>query len=92
MQHKYGGDRPTPFFRPLPGLVSQRLLKSKRTDEYGRYILLNATVQGCNYIMGNMYAPNMVSEQCSFFEKLQEKFDSFLLIMKITKYNNWRRF
>ena len=30
-------------------------LKSKLTDEYGRYILLNATVQGCNYIMGNIY-------------------------------------
>ena len=30
-------------------------LKSKLTDEYGHYILLNATVQGCNYIMGNIY-------------------------------------
>ena len=52
-------------------------LKSKLTDEYGRYILLNATVQGCNFIMGNIYAPNKAREQCSFFEKLQEKFDSF---------------
>ena len=31
MQHKYGGDRPTPFFRHfliLPGLLSQKLLFS----------------------------------------------------------------
>ena len=54
-------------------------LKSKLTDEYGRYILLNATVQGWNYIMGNIYAPNKVREQCSFFEKLQEKLDSFII-------------
>ena len=54
-------------------------LKSKLTDECGRYILLNATVQGCNYIMGNIYAQNKAREQCSFFEKLQEKFDSFFI-------------
>ena len=60
-------------------------LKSKLTDEYGHHILLNATLQGCNYIMGNIYAPNKVREQCSFFEKLQEKFDSFLLKMNFTK-------
>ena len=35
MQHKYGGDRPTPFFRPLPGLFSQRLLsKHYKLQEY----------------------------------------------------------
>ena len=27
--------------------------------------------------MGNIYAPNKAREQCSFFEKLQETFDSF---------------
>ena len=32
MQHKYGGDRPTPFFRPLPGFLSQGLLTSVDSD------------------------------------------------------------
>ena len=38
----------------------------------------NVTVQGSNYIMGNVYAPNKIQEQCSFFEKLQQKLDNLV--------------
>ena len=53
-------------------------LKSILADDNGRYILLNAIVQGCNYFFGNIYAPNKVREQCSFFEELEKKKDAFI--------------
>ena len=53
-------------------------LKSILADDNGRYILLNAIVQGCNYLFGNIYAPNKVREQCSFFEELEKKMDDFI--------------
>ena len=40
--------------------------------------MLNATVQGCNYFFGNIYEPNKVREQCSFFEELEKKIDDFI--------------
>ena len=55
-------------------------LKSILVDDNGRYILLNATVQGCNYILANIYAPNKVREQCSFFVELQEKLEVFMCL------------
>ena len=48
-------------------------LKSILADDNGRSILLNATVQGCNYFFGNIHAPNKVREQSSFFEELEKK-------------------
>ena len=53
-------------------------LKSTVADENGRYILLDVTVQGSNYIMGNVYAPNKIQEQCSHFDKLQPKLDNLV--------------
>ena len=53
-------------------------LKSILADDNGRYILLNAIVQGCDYFFGNIYAPNKVREQCSFFEELEKKMDDFI--------------
>ena len=55
-------------------------MKSALIDDKGRFILLDARVQGNDYIMGNIYAPNKVQEQCSFFEKLQEKIDSIVAL------------
>ena len=55
-------------------------MKSIITDENGRYILLNAIVQGSDYILGNIYAPNKIKEQCNFFDELQQKFDDFITI------------
>ena len=53
-------------------------LKSTVTDENGRYILLDVTIQGSNYIMGNMYVPNKIQEQCSLFDKPQQKLDNLV--------------
>ena len=50
------------------------------TDDNGRYILLNAKVQGSDYILGNTYAPNKTKEQCNFFDELQQKLDDFITI------------
>ena len=55
-------------------------IKSVITDDNGRYILLNAIVQGSDYILGNIYAPNKIKEQCNFFDELQQKFDDFITI------------
>ena len=55
-------------------------MKSIITDDNGRYILLNAKVQGSDYILGNIYAPNKIKEQCNFFVELQQKLDDFITI------------
>ena len=53
-------------------------MKSTVGDENGRYILLDVTVQGSNYFMRNVYAPNKTQEQCSFFDKLLQKLDNLV--------------
>ena len=50
-------------------------LKSILADDNGHYILLNTTVQGCNYFLSKIYK---VREQCSFFEELEKKIDDFI--------------
>ena len=54
------------------------VVKSVLTDNKGRYILLNANIQGTDYILGNIYAPNKVQQQCSFFDEIQNKLDDFI--------------
>ena len=39
-------------------------LISIRTDDEGRYIVLEAEVQGANFLLVNVYVPNKVQEQC----------------------------
>ena len=50
-------------------------LESTLADDNGRYILLNAIVQGCNYFFGTLCALSKEREQCSFFEELEKKMD-----------------
>ena len=45
-------------------------LNSSRTDDKGRFILINATVQGSEFLFVNVYSPNKVPDQCSFFNNL----------------------
>ena len=40
--------------------------KSVKADVQGRYVLLEADVQGSNFLFVNVYAPNKVQEQCLF--------------------------
>ena len=53
-------------------------VKSVLTDNKGLYILLSANIQGTDYILGNIYAPNKVQQQCSFFDEIQSKLDDFI--------------
>ena len=45
-------------------------------DQNGRFIILNATVQGAKYVLANIYAPNKVYQQCTHFKILLETLDS----------------
>ena len=47
-------------------------------DPAGRFIILNATVQGVKYIFANIYAPNKVRDQCTYFKDLQERLDGII--------------
>ena len=51
------------------------------TDDNGRYILMNAKVQGSDYILGDIYAPNKIKEQCNFFVELQQKLEASWTIL-----------
>ena len=47
-------------------------VKSAVSDSKGRYILIDATVQGSDFLLVNIYAPNKVQEQCEFFSGLEK--------------------
>ena len=47
-------------------------------DTAGRFIILNATVQGVKYIFANIYAPNKVRDQCTYFKELQDSLDGII--------------
>ena len=67
-------------------------VKSVLTDNKGRYILLNANMQGTDYILGNIYAPNKVQQQRSFFDEIQGKLDDFIFDPELKVIVSWRRF
>ena len=52
-------------------------LKSSVLVTEGRCILINATVQGSDYLFANIYAPNKVQEQCEFFSCLDKLVETF---------------
>ena len=51
--------------------------KSSVFDTNGRYILIDATVQGSDFLLVNIYAPNKVQEQCEFFSGLEIMVEEF---------------
>ena len=51
---------------------------SIRTDDEGRYIVLEAEVQGANFLLVNVYVPNKVQEQCRFIENLNSTIDDVI--------------
>ena len=53
-------------------------LKSSVLDAEGRYILMDATVQGSDFLFVNIYAPNKVQDQCDFFSALDTLIEKFL--------------
>ena len=52
-------------------------LKALNADCEGRYILLEAVVQGSNYTFVNIYAPNKVQQQSVSFRNLNDALDLF---------------
>ena len=47
-------------------------LKSIRSDEEGRYLILETTIQDIPFLLVNIYAPNTTTKQSLFFQTLSE--------------------
>ena len=47
-------------------------LNSFSIDSEGRHVLLDVTIQGSDFLLVNIYAPNDVKEQCRFFRNLNQ--------------------
>ena len=47
-------------------------LKSVRSDEEGRYLILETTIQDVPFLLVNIYAPNTTSKQSLLFQTLSE--------------------
>jgi len=45
-------------------------------DNEGRFIILKANVQEQPFVFVNTYAPNKTSEQCTFFQEIQNELES----------------
>ena len=59
-------------------LVSDKLqfeLKSASQDNDGRYVLIDALIQGSPFFLLNIYSPNKTSEQCTFFANILSVLD-----------------
>ena len=41
--------------------------KSFRSDEEGKYLILEASIQDASFLLVNVYAPNITTKQSSFF-------------------------
>ena len=54
-------------------------LKSVEVDTQGRYVVMEAVVQGSNFLLVNIYAPNKVQEQCLFFNNLNNIIENFVV-------------
>ena len=47
-------------------------MKSIRSDEEGRYLILETTIQDIPFLLVNIYAPNTTTNQSLFFQTLSE--------------------
>lgn len=54
-------------------------IKVQREDEQGRFIILKSLIQGQPIVLVNIYAPNKIKDQCTFFEKIQKQLDELEL-------------
>ena len=53
-------------------------LNHVRQDSQGRFIVLDAIVQGQRFILTNIYAPNKTEEQIVFFDQINDELDIVL--------------
>ena len=54
-------------------------LNSLSSDDKGRYIIMEAEVQGSSFLFVNIYAPNTVQDQCCFYDNLNEHIEENML-------------
>ena len=54
-------------------------LKYVEVDVQCRYVLVEADVQGSNFLFVNVYAPDKVQEQCLFFDNLNKIIENFVV-------------
>ena len=54
-------------------------LKSINADNEGRYLIIEAEVQGSAYLLVNIYAPNKVQEQCHFFQNVNKSIENLVV-------------
>ena len=52
-------------------------IKSSELDSEGRFILINAVVQGSDFLLIKVHAPNKVQEQCAFFNDLNKLLENY---------------
>ena len=57
-------------------------LKSVNQDHEGRSIIIDAVVRGSDYVFANVYAPNKVQQQITFFRNLNVDLKTGLPTMK----------
>ena len=46
-------------------------------DNHGRLIVLDTKINGANLVLTNLYAPNDISQQVQFFEKVMNKLSNY---------------
>ena len=49
---------------------------SVKSDEEGRFILLEANIQDCSFLLVNIYTPNITTQQSEFFHKISNMINS----------------
>ena len=53
-------------------------LNSIISDDQGRYVIIEAEVQGSLFLFVNIYAPNSVQDQCCFYDNLNKKIEEHI--------------
>ena len=61
------------LFNPKYDIEVERFEK----DNCGRLVILDTKINGSNFILVNVYAPNKIAQQVQFFEKINNKLSSY---------------
>ena len=54
-------------------------LNSLSSDDKGRYIIMEAEVQGSSFLFVNIYAPNTAQDQCCFYDNLNKDIEENII-------------
>ena len=53
------------------------------SDDNGRYIIMEAEVQGSSSLFVNIYSPNSVQDQCCFYDNLNKNIEENVIVKAI---------